>query len=60
MDKITKIVQDLSQKGDETTRKNLAKDLRNLSYSLEAPKDTITRIISYASTPCKLVGLRKY
>ncbi|TVY30376.1 Demethylsterigmatocystin 6-O-methyltransferase [Lachnellula hyalina] len=47
MDSIKEQVEQLARAADEAGRERLSIALRDLSYSLEAPKNTITRIISY-------------
>jgi len=42
-------VKKLAVETDDAGRRKLSLLLRDLSYSLEAPKDTITRIASYVS-----------
>jgi demethylsterigmatocystin 6-O-methyltransferase len=49
MDPIVEQVKRLAEGTDEAGRRNLALALRDLSYSLETPKDTINRILSYVS-----------
>ncbi|TVY33325.1 Demethylsterigmatocystin 6-O-methyltransferase [Lachnellula occidentalis] len=47
MDLIKEQVEQLARATDDAGREKLSLALRDLSYSLEAPKNTITRIISY-------------
>lgn len=49
MESITEQVNRLAEETDAIGRANLVKQLRNLAYSLETPKDTTKRIISYVS-----------
>ena len=41
---------------DSAGRRKLAIALRNFSYSLETPKDTVTRIKSYVSSSAQCCG----
>ena len=44
MDQVVAQVRSLAENGDEAARKTIIDTLRNLSYSLESPQDTMQRI----------------
>ncbi|KAH8588166.1 S-adenosyl-L-methionine-dependent methyltransferase [Bisporella sp. PMI_857] len=47
MESIVEQIKQLAEKTDEAGRRNIADVLTDLSYSLETPKDTLARIMSY-------------